>query len=222
MIEVWLLDCTDLPDHESRAAARVHPQRYAALCKIVQPQARALSLGCDLLLSHFVENHLPALPYPPQRGTSSHGKPYLLDQPDLSFNLSHCRNWAVLAAADVSVGVDLQCIRQPRPGFIERFFHPAEACALAALPHAKLAEAFTAYWTIKESVIKMRGTGLHTPLSSFAVTPAPPGRLVSTATFSYALVPPPTPDYALGLCWADPMSREIRLRQFSLTELLAP
>lgn len=85
-------------------------------------------------------------------------------------NLSHTDGLVAVAAARTPVGVDVEdAERRGRTvELADRFFAPAEAKALRALPEAEQRERFFALWTLKESYIKARGLGLAIPLASFA------------------------------------------------------
>jgi 4'-phosphopantetheinyl transferase len=49
----------------------------------------------------------------------------------------------------------------------DRYFALAEVAALRALPTEQQQHRFLEYWTLKESYIKARGTGLSIPLDRF-------------------------------------------------------
>lgn len=87
----------------------------------------------------------------------------------LRFNLSHTEGLVVLAVAETDVGVDVEWL--DRPGrtveLADRYFAPAEAAALQALPIELQRDRFFDLWTLKESYIKARGLGLAIPLASF-------------------------------------------------------
>jgi 4'-phosphopantetheinyl transferase len=112
------------------------------------------------------------------------GKP-ALPGCDVCFNLSHSHGIALAAVTrGRAIGVDIERIREEvmREKIAERFFSPAEARALAALPVGQQAQGFFNCWTRKEAWIKARGEGLSIALNSFEVTLAPgePARLVAT------------------------------------------
>jgi 4'-phosphopantetheinyl transferase len=99
-----------------------------------------------------------------------HGKPRITDSP-LHFNLSHCGEMLLLGvAARQSVGIDLEQPRRDRPflRLAERFFDPAEASALAALPQNLQETAFLRLWSGKEAVLKAHGRGIAFGLSKVA------------------------------------------------------
>jgi 4'-phosphopantetheinyl transferase len=83
------------------------------------------------------------------------------------------------------VGVDLEQVRPDRDvmGLGARFFSPAEAAVLVALPPGARVEAFYNGWTRKEAYVKARGDGLWLPLDWFDVslTPAAPAALLRSA-----------------------------------------
>lgn len=117
---------------------------------------------------------------------NAYGKPRLADvhrAPELNFNVSHSGSLALYAfCRDRDVGVDVELMREIEDAddLAERFFSPAEAAALAALPVDQKSPAFLACWTRKEAFIKAIGLGLSCPLDAFDVSlePDAPARLL--------------------------------------------
>jgi len=114
----------------------------------------------------------------------AHGKPVLLDDPDLSFNLSHSNGRALIATArGVAIGCDIEW-RNPDlacPRVARRLFARAECEALTALPPDQWVAGFFNCWTRKEAYVKALGLGLSYPLDAFTVSVAPdaPARFIS-------------------------------------------
>jgi 4'-phosphopantetheinyl transferase len=101
------------------------------------------------------------------------GKPFL-PASDVTFNLSHCDDLAVLAIAHQRVlGIDLELIREGRDfsGLANRFFGRDEAARVREAPADRRAAIFYFHWTCKEAWIKAHGDGLAIPLDSFQVLP---------------------------------------------------
>lgn len=99
------------------------------------------------------------------------GKPYLAGVTEqVYFNLSHSGEYVVCAFSDSEIGVDIEKIRLERMGVARRFFHPEEIRALEETGEDGRQELFFKYWSVKESFLKYKGTGLRCPLSSFAVS----------------------------------------------------
>lgn len=97
----------------------------------------------------------------PSYGYSNKGKPYLIGHGDISYNISHSGDYAVLAYQESKepVGIDIQQIRPLRGNIKKRILHEAEE-----LPGQLSKEEEMVYlnriWSIKESYVKMLGDGL--------------------------------------------------------------
>lgn len=103
-----------------------------------------------------------------------HGKPALTGAAeDVPFNLSHTRGLALVAVAGIGrVGIDAETVRPEIEveDLSHRFFAPAEAAGILALPPDARLAAFFNCWTRKEAFAKALGGGLSVPLKSFQVS----------------------------------------------------
>ena len=89
---------------------------------------------------------------------NEHGKPFLVHHPEVHFNLSHCKN-GIAAVVDLSpVGIDIESFRKGNLALINRTMNPMEAEWIRS--SSDPIETFTQYWTKKEAVVKLRGTGI--------------------------------------------------------------
>jgi 4'-phosphopantetheinyl transferase len=111
----------------------------------------------------------------------AHGKPaaLLAGRPaGVAFNLAHTEGMvgvAVARAPGLALGFDIEPLARRAPLEVaRRYFAPAEAAALEALPEAERAGRFFCLWTLKEAFIKATGKGLTQDLASFAFSPDPP------------------------------------------------
>ncbi len=101
-----------------------------------------------------------------------HGKPGIEQTEEISFNLSHSNEAALLATCrGAALGVDLEWIERRVEYLLvaRRFFSEQEVRKLDHCPPEHQREAFFACWTRKEAYIKALGEGLSRPLDSFAV-----------------------------------------------------
>ena len=100
---------------------------------------------------------------------SEKGKPYLVNNNDLHFNISHSGDWVVAAFASTEVGIDIENIKPVNFRIAERFFSKKEFAALEKKAGKEKINFFFDLWTLKESYLKLLGKGLTKSLSSFTV-----------------------------------------------------
>lgn len=103
-------------------------------------------------------------------GTNEYGKPFLLGENKIHFNISHSGNWVVCAISDYPVGIDVEVIKPTDCQIAKRFFSKDEYAALKKQPDDEKQAYFFKLWTLKESYIKAVGKGLSIPLDSFTVS----------------------------------------------------
>lgn len=105
--------------------------------------------------------------------TGPHGKPFLVDDPSLQFNLSHGGDGLAIVLRDRHpVGIDLEPIqpRQRLGQLCRRYLSQAEAQSVLALPADQAATQFLRHWTCKEAYVKGLGVGLTIPLNTVDLT----------------------------------------------------
>ena len=94
------------------------------------------------------------------------GKPYLVDHPDLQFNLSHTKGLiAVALGADHPIGVDVERLATPQTyrELAPRVMTPAECAYMADQAEAGAEDRFTQLWAAKEALMKATGLGFGLP-----------------------------------------------------------
>lgn len=105
---------------------------------------------------------------------ADYGKPYLVDYPDLAFNLSHTANKMVVAIADnCNLGVDIeQC--KPRANLsalVDKCFAEVEKSYWQKLSRSQQIQAFYRFWTRKEAFVKATGRGIALGLKQCVINP---------------------------------------------------
>lgn len=98
------------------------------------------------------------LSHPFRFGYNEHGKPFLIDHPDIHFNLSHCKNGIAVAVSDQPVGIDIESYHPVKEDLIRYTMNEEEQRIINESDDP--VRTFTAYWTKKEAVFKLRGTGI--------------------------------------------------------------
>ena len=81
------------------------------------------------------------------------GKPYIEGGP--YFSISHCKEGIAVAVDDEPIGIDIEGIRRADKELIERVMNDEEQAQI------KSDRDFTRFWTQKEAVVKMQGTGIQ-------------------------------------------------------------
>lgn len=144
------------------------------ICKRTEDKVR--SLCCGLLLQYAMKEQLGAADKKQPEvlelryGWGRWGKPYLIDHPQLFFNLSHSGNYVVLALSHKEVGIDIQQKRPVKETMIKRVLAQQEYKRYRELSATMEAEKalswFFSCWCAKESFCKLTGKGLGEELSS--------------------------------------------------------
>jgi len=95
---------------------------------------------------------------------SAEGRPMLagaFEHTGLHFNLAHADGVVAMAVCrHARVGVDVEKLGRAPLAVAERYFSPAEAAQLRALPPDAQPRRFLQLWTLKEAYLKAIGTGL--------------------------------------------------------------
>lgn len=100
-------------------------------------------------------------------GDPTHGKPFVRDAPELSFNLSHSGRAALVAVAwQTCVGVDVELLRPRRylDRLAARVLTQPEHDEWQQTPGSRQLEVFLERWTAKEAYLKAIGRGLRVSL----------------------------------------------------------
>jgi len=171
-IQIW---------HGTIAAEEAHYQSYWRILNTAE-QTRAGKFKSDLLRKRYVEVHgqlrnilaqtLNELPEKLSIKIAEHGKPYLADTPELTFNLSHSANSIVIAVSrDCQLGVDIESCK-PRvsmAALVDKCFAAEEIAFWNQLPEAQKISEFYRYWTRKEAFVKATGRGIALGLNECVI-----------------------------------------------------
>ena len=172
MISVNVFDdmnlCTDA-QVESMLPLVPEPRRSEAL-RFKHTFGRFACLKAYLMLAELLRSEFGLEEFSMETG--EHGKPFLADHPEIHFNISHCQKAIAVVVSDKPVGIDVESFRDFNDGLLDKSMNPAEKTEIlnSELPQVT----FASYWTRKEAVFKMQGTGitdnLHNILSGGVTT----------------------------------------------------
>ena len=172
MINVSVFDdmslCTD--QEVERMTALVPEPRCSDALKFKHTFGRFACLKSYLMLADLLRSEFGLEVFSMETG--EHGKPYLADHPEIHFNISHCQKAIAVVVSDQPVGIDVESFRKFSEGLLDKTMNETEKAEILA--SAVPEETFATYWTRKEAVFKMQGTGitdnLHNILSGGVTT----------------------------------------------------
>jgi 4'-phosphopantetheinyl transferase len=167
-VHVWRVRLDGLENHRVEALSEDERERAE---RLALPEDRRRFVAGRAVLRAILADALD-LP-PPQDGSpagaglvfgyAAAGKPYLVDDRQLRFNLSHSGAFCVIAVTrSGDVGIDVERLRpvgDPQ-GIARRAFTEAERAALLGCPPADREALFYRIWTRKEALLKAMGLGL--------------------------------------------------------------
>lgn len=192
-------------DEDERERARrflvARPRREFRLCRAALRALLCRRLGCANDALTFA--------------TARHGKPFALVEgarAAASFSVSHSGAHGLIAVGCggcIGVDVEERTIRHDVDGVLGTAFAPEERAELAAASGPQKAQIFFRLWTMKEALIKARGTGLALDTASFTLPEALRRGSQRSALFRFPQLPAcvwrvrdlSNPDFAAALAY---------------------
>ena len=145
------------------------PHRLKKIDTIVTKEEKIRSIGSELLLGHAL-SEIGIDRY--DVWTDKNGKPFL-GSCDIQFNLSHCGQRVMCSISDYAVGCDVEHIVEIPPDLARNLLHSSEYQKMMECD-ADISNVFFRYWTLKESFLKMIGSGLSIDPRTFSCNLGPP------------------------------------------------
>ena len=102
------------------------------------------------------------------------GKPYLVDYPELVFNISHTKELFLIAiSTHCQMGVDIEYCKQRHniEGLVHKCFSSIEREYWFQLSEPERLTAFYKFWTRKEAFVKATGRGIVLGLDECVINP---------------------------------------------------
>lgn len=209
MVELFAANIHQISPRAQELISLLDPERQARVRAFGESRSALLTLAAGLLLYAIFGEQARSSHF--ERGRR--GKPRLADR--APFNITHAGDYAVLALAERTVGVDLERFRPIEwQRIAERFFHPLEQDYLS---HSVEPEKdFFRIWTLKESYLKAEGTGFSVSPASFAVLPEGEHSATFIGETGYRFTRLSTfPDYCLSVCsLEEPVADHVILKEF--------
>ena len=149
--------CT--PDEVQRLLPLVPLEQQQEALRFKHTFGQFATLQSFLMLKQLlVENHLVPGNDPLRFTIGEHGKPHLTDHPDVHFNISHCPNAIAVAVDSQPIGVDVERFVTPSESLLNYCMNDEEVKQVQQSPCPE--QTFASFWTKKEALFKLRGTGI--------------------------------------------------------------
>lgn len=116
-------------------------QSYKMLCELLAEWSRVHQLPI---------NQQPIFLY------NDYGAPYIKGGPH--FSISHCKRGIAVAVSENPIGIDIEAIRSFKPELMRKTMNEDEQLRItsSAIPEVE----FIRFWTQKEALLKLQGTGI--------------------------------------------------------------
>ena len=120
-------------------------QSYKMLCELLVEWSRVHQLPI---------NQQPIFLY------NDYGAPYIEGGPH--FSISHCKRGIAVAVSENPIGIDIESIRSFKPELMRKTMNEDEQLRItsSAIPEVE----FIRFWTQKEALLKLQGTGIISDL----------------------------------------------------------
>ena len=154
--DIWAFDL-------QAALKEISEQRREQALKFKHEQGQRLCVLAYLLLKQALSETYgitdnPIFEY------NEHGKPSIVDHPEICFNLSHCKEAVVCVISDQPIGVDVESIREFKESLVNYTMNDDEIAQINSAEHP--AAAFIRLWTMKEATMKLIGTGISNDMKT--------------------------------------------------------
>jgi 4'-phosphopantetheinyl transferase len=181
VIKIWLGDIAAQDDGYQRYWGILDQteQQHALTIKNGQIHRRYVEVRARLriLLGDIVNANPDQL----RINKAEHGKPYLVDYPEVAFNLSHSADKLAIAITyNCELGIDIeQCKpRKNLAALVDKCFGEEEKSYWQQLPEHQQTQAFYQFWTRKEAFVKATGKGIAIGLKQCVINPFNPVELL--------------------------------------------
>lgn len=161
MIEFFTASTDYLNDEETYAKCyeRIYPYRKDKIDNLKSYSAKVSSLAAEMLLMEAFEKL--NISYDGEISEGEHGKPFLANNKNVFFSISHSGNRVMCAIADSPVGCDIEQTGRVSYKVAKRFFSEGELEVIESLEGEEAKAVMrTKLWCLKESFGKLKGGGL--------------------------------------------------------------
>jgi 4'-phosphopantetheinyl transferase len=185
------------------------------------PEDRSRFVLGRRLLATLIRECRRTVPQPLELALTEYGRPYLADDPELAFSISHAGDVvAVALTLSARVGIDVESLDRTLKldPLAERIFNVADLVCFRALPSKIQHRAFFRAWTGKEAILKAEGVGLFGGVQEISVPlqeDAPVAIIDCADRGTWQLTPLVMPEGYVGTVACDDPGGTIHLRNYT-------
>lgn len=169
MFKLYKMTTDELDDPEifQNHYQELSEQRRQKIDEFHLQKDRKLSLGAGILMDRGLKEY-GLRESKVKMGAGENGKPFLLNYPEIHFNLSHSGNMVLAVFSDTEVGCDIEYMNAVNLKLARRFFCQSEYDSIINQNDSQEQKVlFYRLWTLKESFMKVTGLGMKLPLNEF-------------------------------------------------------
>lgn len=161
-VHVWRVALDAMPESVEALASGLSLDERDRSAQFTVPRDRVRFIVSRIVLRRVLARYHGCAAADVPLAREPGGRPFLRGAEHLFFSLSHSGERALVAVADVVVGVDVERVRPvPRAeGIARRVLHPETVATLGALPMSDYVRSFLDAWTQREAHVKAVGGGL--------------------------------------------------------------
>ncbi|MCR1974329.1 4'-phosphopantetheinyl transferase superfamily protein [Clostridium sporogenes] len=170
-MEIYMVKILDISEKNLNfICSLIDTQKRQVIEKFINKKDKIRSLVGEILVKTIITEKLNISNRDIIFRKNQYGKPYLIEYPNLKFNISHSGNFVVCAIDNKPIGVDIEEVKNIEyEGIVENFFSVSEVDYIIKQDINVQLNKFYEIWVLKESYIKCCGQGLSIPLKSFSI-----------------------------------------------------
>lgn len=158
----------------------VPAEKRTRLQKFFRQEDALRGLGGEVLARWLACNRLRIANDQLHFARAQYGKPFIVDYPELQFNVSHAGNWVLCAMDTTPLGVDIEEMRPMDWKTGRVCFSEQEFAELMECPEEERLSYFYELWSLKESFAKADGRGMHLPFQKITFSFGQAGGVIHT------------------------------------------
>ena len=128
---------------------------------------RNLSLAAGLVLNMGLKEFYNLKENEIDIGLSEYGKPYVINHPEINFNIAHSNSMSICVFSSTRVGCDIEQVRKFNVDVMNRCYSNKEIEYINKADNKDLA--FTRIWLHKEAFLKNLGIGLNDNMKNISI-----------------------------------------------------